>query len=614
MKFPRLISIAWLALLSALSSPLSAPLRAQQPRNVQASQAAATRDQITADLKFGSGRTLSLLSGGTLSLAGSVGGTPTGGTLDLSALTLTLPASSLSALNADNLTSGTVPDARLASGITRDAEFDTVAERTALGIKSTTGGSPEEIEDKGNLGASTTFNLGSYNAFRGILNADLTPTFSGFTSGKLCSGSIYLTQDATGSRAVNWPAAMVSTITINPTANSLTRVDFLSWDGGTSIFGWSDYSTASTGDFSSNTSSSVDNEIVLFSGTGGKTGKRATASGIAKITSGVLSAITPGTGVETALAVNVGSSGAFVTFGGAGGTPSSLTLTNATGLPIGSGLTGAGSGVLTALGVNVGSAGAFVVNGGALGTPSSGTLTNATGLPISGLVDSTSAALGLGQINLGHASDTQVYRASAGMVAINSQTVATDTNTLTLTNKTLDATGNVLKFKKHYDLAFPELADGTGATVGTTATALGYGRATFSNSADEAANYVEFYLFVPDDIDTSVALRARVKIVLGGTDTGTHRYVLSSVSVADSAVVTSSTLANAINFDFAGDGSGASGDVETSAWTTLTSWNSALTAGQTWRIRVARDGNATEDASTVNSILLGVVIEYGATQ
>jgi hypothetical protein len=42
-----------------------------------------------------------------------------------------------------------------------------------------------------------------------------------------------------------------------------------------------------------------------------------------------------------------------------------------------------GTGVLTALGVNVGSAGAFVVNGGALGTPSSGTLTNATGLPIS---------------------------------------------------------------------------------------------------------------------------------------------------------------------------------------------------------------------------------------
>lgn len=42
-----------------------------------------------------------------------------------------------------------------------------------------------------------------------------------------------------------------------------------------------------------------------------------------------------------------------------------------------------GTGVLTALGVNVGSAGAVVVNSGALGTPSSGTLTSATGLPLS---------------------------------------------------------------------------------------------------------------------------------------------------------------------------------------------------------------------------------------
>lgn len=46
-------------------------------------------------------------------------------------------------------------------------------------------------------------------------------------------------------------------------------------------------------------------------------------------------------------------------------------------------LSGLGTGVATALGVNVGSAGAPVVNGGALGTPSSGTLTSATGLPIS---------------------------------------------------------------------------------------------------------------------------------------------------------------------------------------------------------------------------------------
>lgn len=68
---------------------------------------------------------------------------------------------------------------------------------------------------------------------------------------------------------------------------------------------------------------------------------------------------------SAALAAN-----ALVIGGGAGASPASTTT---------------GTGVVTALGVNVGSAGSFVVNGGALGTPSSGTLTNATGLPIGGI-------------------------------------------------------------------------------------------------------------------------------------------------------------------------------------------------------------------------------------
>jgi len=55
---------------------------------------------------------------------------------------------------------------------------------------------------------------------------------------------------------------------------------------------------------------------------------------------------------------------------------------NVTVTPAAGSITGLGTGVATALAVNVGSAGSFVVNGGVLGTPSSGILTNATGLPL----------------------------------------------------------------------------------------------------------------------------------------------------------------------------------------------------------------------------------------
>lgn len=79
-----------------------------------------------------------------------------------------------------------------------------------------------------------------------------------------------------------------------------------------------------------------------------------------------------------------------------------------------------------------------------LGTPTSGTLTNCTGLPIAGLVSSTSTALGVGSLELGAASDTTLTRVSAGVIAVEGVTVDTASNTLTLTNKTLTSSTNVL--------------------------------------------------------------------------------------------------------------------------------------------------------------------------
>ena len=114
--------------------------------------------------------------------------------------------------------------------------------------------------------------------------------------------------------------------------------------------------------------------------------------------------------------------------GGPLGTPSSATLTSATGLPVSTGISGLGTGVATALAVNTGSAGAFVLYDGALGTPSSGTVTNLTGtasININGTVGATTANTG----KFTTLEATGVATVSAGTVSAPAITTSGDTNT-----------------------------------------------------------------------------------------------------------------------------------------------------------------------------------------
>jgi hypothetical protein len=99
------------------------------------------------------------------------------------------------------------------------------------------------------------------------------------------------------------------------------------------------------------------------------------------------------------------------------GTPVSLILTNATGLPVASGISGLGTGVATflatpssanlraALTDETGTGIAYFV-GGALGTPSSATLTSATGLPLTTGVTGT---LPVANGGTGRATSTTAY-------------------------------------------------------------------------------------------------------------------------------------------------------------------------------------------------------------
>lgn len=79
-----------------------------------------------------------------------------------------------------------------------------------------------------------------------------------------------------------------------------------------------------------------------------------------------------------------------------------------------------------------------------LGTPSAITLTNGTSLPVSGITPSTTTALGVGSLEVGHATDTTISRAAAGRIAVEGVNVVTVSSTDTLTNKTISGASNTL--------------------------------------------------------------------------------------------------------------------------------------------------------------------------
>jgi hypothetical protein len=177
---------------------------------------------------------------------------------------------------------------------------------------------------------------------------------------------------------------------------------------------------------------------------------------------------------------------------------------------------------------------------------------------------------------------------------------------------TADGGSHSLKTKNYLVFPSPHSVEGTGAVFNTTNTAATFGQVIFASAGATTTNYCEYRLTVPEDIDTGVNLKVeRFKFRLGAADTAAHSYVLTMKSDADSNPYDSPSLSTSVTLSFAGDASGASGDVETISNVVLTNWNSNVTAGQMWTIRLARDGS---DASTAVSFSGPLVISYGSTQ
>jgi len=138
--------------------------------------------------------------------------------------------------------------------------------------------------------------------------------------------------------------------------------------------------------------------------------------------------IVPGSNLtaDKTLTITTGDSDRTVTLGGALNTAADFITSGANSLT----LTTTG-----ATNVTLPTTGTLLASGGALGTPSSGTLTNCTGLPVAGITASTTTALGVGSVELGHASDTTLSRSSAGVLAVEGVVIPSISSTNTLTNK-----------------------------------------------------------------------------------------------------------------------------------------------------------------------------------
>jgi hypothetical protein len=254
---------------------------------------------------------------------------------------------------------------------------------------------------------------------------------------------------------------------------------------------------------------------VADGGTGASTAANARTN-LGAAASGANSDITSITGLTTALTVAQGGTGTTTSTGSGNvvlstsptlvtpvlGTPTSATLTNATGLPLSTGVTGTlpvangGTGVTTSTGSgnNVLSTSPTLVTP-VLGTPTSATLTNATGLPLStGVTGTLPVANGGtgqtsytdGQLLIGNTTGNTLAKAT--LTAGSGISITNGSGSITIAASGGGGSGDVVGPASSTDNAFTRFDGTTGKLIqnSTGATLSDTGGATFTGSVDVA--------------------------------------------------------------------------------------------------------------------------------